>query len=141
MSLEVLEAVKAMIPPGNRVHLFEAELSKPPALADFPYVVLHGGFGTAVSGERDNRSSDDVPDQVAYLIRCTVVATTKDGLNHLVGVVRAALNRQRPVVPGWSFSKLRQVEVLTAEPDNRISIDTLNPLYAVDEYPFMAYRA
>ncbi|MGP4995110.1 hypothetical protein [Glutamicibacter ardleyensis] len=141
MSLEVFEAVKALLPPTTRVHLFEAKLSSPPALADFPYVVLHGGFGTAVSGERDNRSSDDLPDQVAYLIRCTVVATSKDGLNHLVGVARSALNRQRPVVPGWSFSKLRQVEVLTAEPDNRISIDTLNPLYAVDEYPFMAYRA
>lgn len=141
MSLEVLQGLKALFPPEVRVHLHKAQLSNPPVLSDFPYVVLHGGWGEETSGERGDRSSDDVPDQTAFTLRCTVVALSLGGLNEIARVSRASLNRQRPVVDGWKFSKLRQVEVLTAEPDNRVSVETVNPVYLVDEYPFMGYRA
>lgn len=137
MSLEVFQGLTALFPSGTRVHIHEAQLSNPPVLADFPYVVLHGGWGEEVSGERGDRSSDDIPDQVAFTVRCTVVALSMAGLNELAKVSRASLNRQRPVVDGWKFSKLRQVEVLTAEPDNRVSVETVNPVYLMDEYPFM----
>ena len=140
MSLEVLQGVKDMFPAGTRVHLHEAKLSSPPKLSDFPYVVLHGGWGEETSGERGDRSSDDIPDQTAFTLRCTVVALSLEGLSALAGISRTALNRQRPVVAGWKFSRLRQVEVLTAEPDNRVSVETTNPVYLVDEYPFMGSR-
>jgi len=140
MSLEVFQGLKALFPPGTRVHIHKAELSNPPVLSDFPYVVLHGGWGEETSGERGDRSSDDIPDQTAFTLRCTVVALSLGGLNELTRVSRASLNRQRPLVPGWRFSKLRQVEVLTAEPDNRVSVETVNPVYLVDEYPFMGSR-
>lgn len=140
MSLEIFQGLKALFPAGTRVHLYRAELSNPPQLSDFPYVVLHGGWGQSVSGEPGDRSSSDIPDQLAFTLRCTVAATSLAGLNEATRVARTALDRQRPVVPGWSFSKLRQVEVLTAEPDSRVSVDTVNPVYLVDEYPFTAYR-
>ncbi|WP_313812990.1 hypothetical protein [Glutamicibacter sp.] len=141
MSKAIFDGIKALFPPGTRVHLYRAELSNPPRLEDFPYVVLHGGWGEEVSGEPGDRSSDDIPDQVAFTLRCTVAALSLDGLSEITTTSREALNRQRPTVTGWRFSKLRQQEVLTAEPDNRVSVDTLNPVYLVDEYPFTAYRA
>ena len=140
MSLEVFRGVEAMFPPGTRVHIHEAKLSSPPKLSDFPYVVLHGGWGEETSGERGDRSSDDIPDQTAFTLRCTVVALSMEGLDELARSSRTSLNRQRPVVAGWRFSRLRQVEVLTAEPDNRVSVETTNPVYLVDEYPFMGSR-
>ncbi|MGP5391275.1 hypothetical protein [Glutamicibacter arilaitensis] len=140
MSLEVFRGVEAMFPAGTRVHIHEAKLSSPPKLSDFPYVVLHGGWGEEISGERGDQSSDDIPDQTAFTLRCTVVALSLDGLNALARTSRTSLNRQRPVVAGWRFSRLRQVEVLTAEPDNRVSVETTNPVYLVDEYPFMGSR-
>lgn len=140
MSLEVFRGIEAMFPAGTRVHIHEAKLSSPPKLSDFPYVVLHGGWGEEISGERGDRSSDDIPDQTTFTLRCTVVALSLDGLNALARTSRMSLNRQRPVVAGWRFSRLRQVEVLTAEPDNRVSVETTNPVYLVDEYPFMGSR-
>lgn len=140
MSLEVFRGIEAMFPPGTRVHIHEAKLSSPPKLSDFPYVVLQGGWGEETSGERGDRSSDDIPDQTAFTLRCTVVALSMEGLNELARTSRTSLNRQRPVVAGWRFSRLRQVEVLTAEPDNRVSVETTNPVYLVDEYPFMGSR-
>lgn len=141
MSLEIFKGIEAMFPPDARVHLYKADLSNPPQMTDYPYVVLAGGWGEEVSGEPGDRSSDDVPDQVAFNLRCIVVALSLDGLSDMAKTARTALNRKRPVVPGWRFSKLRQTEVLTAEPDSRVHVDTLNPVYLVDEYPFTAYRA
>lgn len=140
MSLEVFRGIEAMFPAGTRVHIHEAKLSSPPKLSDFPYVVLNGGWGEETSGERGDRSSDDIPDQTAFTLRCTVVALSLEGLNELARTSRTSLNRQRPVAAGWRFSRLRQVEVLTAEPDNRVSVETTNPVYLVDEYPFMGSR-
>ena len=140
MSLEVFDSLKALFPAGTRVHIHAAKLSNPPQVSDFPYVVLHGGWGEETSGEAGDRSSDDVPDQVAFTLRCTVAALSLSGLNEMTRVARSSLNRNRPVVEGWRFSRLRQVEVLTAEPDNRVSVETVNPVYLIDEYPFMAYR-
>ncbi|MDR4533213.1 hypothetical protein [Glutamicibacter sp. PS] len=140
-SLAIFQGVQALLPVQARSHLFEAELSDPPRLSDFPYVVIHGGWGDEVSGEPGDRSSCDIPDQAAMQVLCTMVATSREGLNAIVGQVRTALNRQRPVVAGWRFSRMIQRQVTTVEPDQRISIETISPLYVVDEFTFTAFRA
>lgn len=132
------KAVQALLPSTVKSFLYEPELSVPPALSDFPYVLFWGDMGEEVSGEPGDRTASDSIDQLAMTIRCTLVATSGEGLGWLVQNTRPFLNRARPVVAGWKSSRLRQQPVMPADSDTRVSVGSLHPVYAVDEYSFVS---
>lgn len=140
MILEHFQAVKSLVPASVKVYLFQPKLSGPPAMGDYPYAVLWGSLGEEVSGEQGDRTLADDVDQLAMRIRCTYVGLNGESLAIVARNVRAALNRSRPTVDGWSCSKLRQSPLTDGQTDYDVKIGNLNPVFAVDEFTFTSSR-
>ena len=131
---EHYEAVKTLMPAGVKVFLYDAELSEPPAVTDYPYVVLWGDPGEEFSGDPGDRTSADQPDQLQLGIRATYAALSGEALSIIAGVTRRALNRARPVVAGRGCSRLKQSVLQPMETDRSLVVGSRHPVFAVDEY-------
>lgn len=136
------DAVQAMLPATVNSFLFEADLSNPPKIKDYPYVVFWGDAGTEHSGDDEVSSSlCDDPDAVTLRIRATYAGSSAGSLFHVISSTRAALNRKTPIVPGWSVSRLRQASLTDAQTDFALTLPSgHHPVFAVDEYTLTANR-
>lgn len=107
----------------------------------YPYVLVWGDLGTEGS-----ESLNDRVDHLQLRPRITYVGSGFDQCLFVAQKVRDALNRARPIVQGWSCSKLRQEPLMPSDVDRDVTVvdasgRSFNPVYAVDEYPFTSYPA
>ena len=131
MIREHYAAVKALLP-GSGLQIYVWSV---PASPVFPYVCLWGDLGDESSGGPDGDSLCDVPGVLTLRFRATYAGLTGDALGEVARKVRAALNRQTPVVAGWSPSKLRQSTLMDAQTDFDVTIPNIgHPIFAVDEF-------
>jgi len=133
---EHYDAVKALLPPTVRVHMWAV-----PADPVYPYVVLWGDLGEESSGGPDGDSLEDVPDVLSLRIRATYVGLNGDSMLITARNVRAALNRKTPTVSGWRPSKLRQAVLMAGQVDTDVTLTGGgNPTYAVDEFTLVSHK-
>lgn len=136
MIKEHYDAVKALLPPTVRVHMWSV-----PADPAYPYVVLWGDLGEESSGGPDGDSLEDVPDVLSLRIRATYVGLNGDSMLITARNVRAALNRKTPTVSGWRPSKLRQAVLMDGQVDTDVTLTGGgNPTYAVDEFTLVSHK-
>lgn len=144
--IEFYNALKAMLPADLKVHVIYpqwvdgAGKSRPPALADYPYVLLRGSPGDEFSGEPDNASLGDCLDGKEFRFKTTYVGVTPEALSIVLKRCRTAWNRKTPVVVGFHCSKLRQSSLTDAQADTDVVITgtSSHPLFAVDEFVLVA---
>ena len=145
MILEHYYAVKALLRPTLRVHMFTVTQEKNSdgslkPLA-YPYVVLWGDLGEESSGGPDGDSLQDVPDVLSIRMRATYVGLTFDSMAIVARNVRADLNRKTPVVTGWHPGKLRQAVLMDADVDRDVTFTGGgNPVFAVDEFTLISNK-
>jgi len=133
---EHYDAVKALLPPTVRVHMWSV-----PADPVYPYAVLWGDLGEESSGGPDGDSLEDVPDVLSLRIRATYVGLNGDSMLITARNVRAALNRKTPTVAGWRPSKLRQAVLMDGQVDTDVTLTGGgNPTYAVDEFTLVSHK-
>lgn len=135
MIKEHYDAVRALLPSSVKVYMWTV-----PESPTFPYVALWGSTGDESSGGPDGDSLEDVPDVLSLNIRATYAGLTGDSMMIVCRNVRAALNRKKPVVPGWLSGKLRQSSLMDGQADLSISINGVHPVYAVDEYSLVSHK-
>ena len=145
MIKEHYDAVKALLPPTVRVHMFRVVPDRnpdgTPKPIAYPYVVLWGDLGEESSGGPDGDSLQDVPDILSLRIRATYVGTEWDSMMISAKNVRAALNRKTPTVAGWRPSKLRQAVLMDGQVDTDVTLTGGgNPTYAVDEFTLVSHK-
>ena len=145
MILEHYNAVKALLRPTMRVHMFTVTPEKNPDGTNkplaYPYVVLWGDLGEESSGGEDGDSLEDVPDVLSLRIRATYVGLTYDSFLIVARNVRADLNRKTPVVAGWHPGKLRQAVLMDAQTDTDVTLTGGgHPIYAVDEFALASHK-
>lgn len=138
---EFYDAIEALLPLELKVYQFNAKLSIPPVLADYPYVVLGGDGGWDFSGDGPEEPSLSAElDSVEMRVTATMAGTSTASLNSIFKKVRPSLSGTKPIVPGWSCSEMVQAPLVGIRPDRDININTLNPIFMVDEYVFIATR-
>lgn len=136
MIKEHYDAVKALLPPTMRVHMWSV-----PADPVYPYVVLWGDLGEESSGGPDGDSLRDVPDILSIRIRATYVGTTGDSMLIVAKNARAALNRKTPIVAGWRPNPLRQAVLMDGQVDRDVTLTGGgNPTFAVDEFALVSHK-
>lgn len=136
MILEHYNAVKALLPPTVRVHMWSV-----PDGAAYPYVVLWGDLGQESSGGPDGESLRDAPDTLSLRIRATYVGLTGDSLLIMARNARAALSRKTPAVTGWRTNPLRQSVLMDAQVDRDVTLTGGgHPIYAVDEFALVSHK-
>ena len=145
MIKEHYDAVKALLRPALRVHMFSVAQEKNPdgslKPVAYPYVVLWGDLGDESSGGPDGDSLQDDPAILSIRMRATYVGTTFDSLAILARNVRADLNRKAPTIAGWRPGKLRQAALLDAQVDRDVTLTGGgNPLFAVDEFSLISHK-
>lgn len=145
MIKEHYDAVKALLRPTMRVHMFTVAQEKNPdgslkPLA-YPYVVLWGDLGEESSGGPDGDSLQDVPDVLSIRIRATYVGLTGDSLLITARNARADLNRKTPAITGWRTNPLRQAVLMDAQTDTDVTLTSGgHPIYAVDEFALVSHK-
>lgn len=138
-----LDAVQSLITdPAVRVGQYNAPLSSPPVLADFPYVVLWANLPTEFSGGgHDNPNLADLPESIETTLRLTYAATSGSSLYWLVNRVRPFLDRQRPSIEGYYTERLRLRSTFPMDQDRTIQLEGgRHPVYAVDESRLVAHK-
>lgn len=145
MIIEHYNAVKALLRPTTRVHLFTVTQEKNPdgslkPLA-YPYVVLWGDLGEESSGGPDGDSLRDDPDVLSLRVRATYVGLTFDSMAVVAKNVRADLNRKTPIVTGWHPNPLRQSVLMDGQVDTDVTLTGGgNPTYALDEFALVSHK-
>ena len=145
MILEHYNAVKALLRPTIRVHMFAVVPEKNPDGTNkplaYPYVVLWGDLGDESSGGPDGDSLEDEPDVLSLRIRATYVGVTFDSMAIVARNVRADLNRKIPTVTGWHPGKLRQFVLMDGQVDKDVTLTGGgNPTFAVDEFTLVSEK-
>lgn len=136
MIKEHYDAVKALLPPTVRVHMWTV-----PEGSAYPYVVLWGDLGEESSGGPDGDSLQDVPDVLSIRIRATYVGVNGDSMLITARNTRAALNRKTPVVSGWKPNPLRQSVLMDGQVDKDVTLTGGgNPTFAVDEFALVSHK-
>lgn len=136
MIKEHYDAVKALLPPTVRVHMWSV-----PAAPVYPYVVLWGDLGEESSGGPDGDSLRDVPNVLSLRIRATYVALEGDSLLIVARNARAALSRKTPTVTGWRTNPLRQAVLMDGQVDTDVTLTGgVHPIYAVDEFALISHK-
>lgn len=141
---DTLGAVAAMVTdPAVRVHTGTAHLSSPPAVADYPHVVIWGTLPTNFDGAEPGAPSlADRPDAIQAGLRLTYAATSTTSMLWLVSRVRPLVDRQRPVLPGWHVHPLKLASLWPMDQDRQIQLPGgLHPIYAIDETTLIANRS
>ncbi|GAA1453470.1 hypothetical protein ACFP47_09235 [Nesterenkonia lacusekhoensis] len=139
-----LEAIAALISdPAVNVAQGSAPLSMPPALSDFPYVVIWSDLPTRFSGGGfDEPSLSDRPDAFSATVRLTYAATSAASLFWLVNRVRPSLEDAELVIDGYQIGRLRPRSLFPSEIDRTITLEGgISPVYAVDEVELVGTRA
>lgn len=144
MIKEHYDAVKALIRPAIRVHMWKAEERDEQGNIiplKYPYVVLWGDLGEESSGGPDGDSLRDEPDVLSIRIRATYVGESGDSMLITCRNVRADLNRKTPAVTGWHPNPLRQAVLMDGQVDRDVPlIGGGNPTYAVDEFALISHK-
>lgn len=118
-------AVRALLPSSAKVYNGVV-----PDNPSYPYVVIWGDTGT-----EDTESLDDSPTTLTLKVYATVAGLTFDSAAVMVKIVRAALNRRRPVVAGRSCGPLMQSPQMPIQADLSVTVTGYgHPFYAVDQY-------
>lgn len=139
--IAVAKAMQLLAPPGFKCYLFEPKLSKPPVLADYPYVFLWGNPGDRLSGEGFTDSLCDSYAAERVEVKATYVGLTDESLNALMNRFRDAWDRVNLEVPGFAPSRLKQSGLLDAQADDTaVLVSNVRPRYAVDQYTFLGSR-
>lgn len=134
MIREHYAAVKALLPADMNVYMWNV-----PNSPQYPYVCLWGDLGNETSGGPDGDSLEDTVGVLMLRVRATYAGLTGDSVLVLCRNVRAALNRERPVVAGRWCSELRQASLMDVQADTDVTIPGFgNPLFAVDEFSFLS---
>lgn len=144
--IEFYNAVTAMLPAGTKSHVIVPKWvdvegkSRPPVLADYPYVLLWGSPGDEFSGEPGDASLADRLDGKEFRFKATYVGANQDALSIVLKRCRAAWNRKTPTVAGFHCSKLKQAALMDTQPDKDVTITgtSNHPLFAVDEFVLVA---
>jgi len=133
---EHYDAVQALMPAGLTVYRGSV-----PGTPTYPYAVLWGDLGEESSGGPDGDSLQDVPDVLSLRPRVTYAGLTFDSVLIVARNVRAALNRQTPVVAGWRTGKLRQSPLMDAQTDTSVTLTGgSHPVFAVDEFALVSTK-
>lgn len=136
MIKEHYDAIKALLPPTVRVHMWSV-----PADPVYPYVVLWGDLGEESSGGPDGGSLQDVPDVLSLRVRATYVGANADSMLITARNARRALNRKTPVVAGWLTNPLRQSVLMDGQVDTDVTLTGGgNPTFAVDEFALVSSK-
>lgn len=125
-----------------RVHIGTAQLSNPPTMADFPYVVIGGTMPTDYSGAGiDEPTLADALEAFQADVRLTYAATSPSSMTWLLERVRPALNRQAPTIEGYTCERLRLRSLQPIQPDRDIPLGSgMHPIYAIDETRLIAHH-
>lgn len=138
---EFYDAIEGLLSPELAVYQFDAELSVPPVLADYPYVVLGGDGGWDFSGDGPELPSLSAElDSKEMRVTATMAGTSVSTLDWVLKQVRPVLSGKKPNVQGWICSAMEQAPLVNIRPDRDISLGGLHPLFMVDEYVFTATR-
>jgi len=143
---EHYDAVRALIPSGVNIYMWNVEPKKLPdgtvEPIKYPYVCLWGDLGDESSGGPDGESLDDVADVLSLRVRATYAGLTGDSVLIVARNVRAALNRKTPAVAGWLTNPLRQSTLMDVQTDEDVTIpgSGTHPLFAVDEFALVSHK-
>lgn len=139
--IAVAKAMQALTPLGFRCYLFEPDLSKPPALSDYPYVFLWGSPGDRLSGDGSTDSLCDSYSAERVEVKATYVGLSNESLLIVMNAFRNAWDRVNLEVPGFAPSRLKQSGLLDAQADDQaVLVSNRRPRYAVDQYTFIGSR-
>lgn len=139
--IEFYDALRSLMPSTVTTRLFSAELSNPPAISDYPYLVIEGDQGAEASGSGvDIPSLSDKPDKVVVTARLLYVGLTPRQLSIVTDNARAALKAGAPTVDGYRVHLSRPTVLQTIEVDRDVSVESLNPLIARDEAILTAHK-
>lgn len=137
----IYEAIQALLPSNIKSFLWSSELSNPPALSDYPHVVIWGTIPTEHSGSGvDSPTLADELDALIAEVRFTYAATSGQSLNWLLERARPAINRQAPTIPGYHVELLKPRSLQPMTVDRDISIEGRNPVFATDEATLRASK-
>lgn len=127
-------AVRELVPNGPGYTRYFGAVPKDPS---YPYVVVWGDLGLA-GGE----SLADVVDQLELRPRVTYVGSGYEQVMWLADKIRPVLNRARPVVAGWTSSRMRQFPLRPPEEDTDVTLPGTTSFVwsAVDEFPFISTK-
>lgn len=139
--IAVAKAMQELAPPGFKCYLFEPKLSKPPVLADYPYVFLWGNPGDRLSGEDFTDSLCDSFAAERVEVKATYVGLTDESLQIVMARFRDVWDRVNLSVPGFAPSRLKQSGLLDAQADETaVLVGNYRPRYAVDQFTFVGSR-
>lgn len=109
---------------------------------NFPYVVVSPGLDYEFSGNgRFQPSVADLVDGIELPIRVTMSGLTIDSVLIIQKRIRPVMNRADLAVPGWTETRLKMTPLSRPAEDTTITVGTLSPWFAVDEYRLIASRA
>jgi hypothetical protein len=118
-------AVMALLPSG-----LKAYKGVVPDNPTYPYVVIWGD-----TGREDSEALSDDPSTLTLKVYATCAGLSFDAVAISLKLVRAALNRARPVVAGRVTYRMVQAPQQPIQADLGISIAGIgHPFYAVDQY-------